>query len=556
MSVYNGERYLQESVESILNQTFPDFEFIIIDDGSTDSSGEILQDYAQRDNRIRVVSRTHLGLAESLNRGISLARGEWIARQDADDISDHDRLRSQVEFLQANPTVGILGTVVKIIDKEGNVVGIIEHELKNGDIRFRLLRDNSLTHGSVMFSRSVFEKVGGYDEDIEYTQDYDLWCRMSRHTDLANLPLSLYAWRDLETNISNARAREQALFRDQISVRHCSRLIREQLVALSAREDNCDIIVDVSAVICTRNRHDDVVRCISSILGQDRIPREIVVVDSSDATRLGVTIGELFPAQKSGIVARYIRAAPGLTHQRNVGVRESTGGILLFLDDDVILYNGYVREILEVFQKKPENIGGVMGNIVNLHRDESTWNQIKRLFFVYSYGDGRFLASGAATWPNGLPELMLVEFLCGGQTAYRRQVCEELGFDEDFFSGYSVLEDVDFSYRASRKYRNYFCPQAQCFHNNMSLPAYSKPEMYRQMVLANHAYHFRKNVPKTLPNRVAFFLSMFFIKHQKGIRAFVGLLSRFKRRLLALAPAIGSNIPKKLAELRRPSLWM
>ena len=139
---------------------------------------------------------------------------------------------------------------------------------------------------------------------------------------------------------------------------------------------------------------------------------------------------------------------------------------------------------------------------------------------------------------------MEVEFLCGGQTAYRRQVCEEFGFDEDFFSGYSALEDVDFSYRVSRKYRNHYCPRARCFHNNMSPPAYSNPERFRQMILAGHAYHFRKNVPKNLLNRTAFLISMFFIKHQEGIRAFVWLLSRVKHRLLALPVAIGSNISK------------
>ena len=554
MSVFNGERYLPDALDSIRGQTFSDFEFIIVDDGSTDSTSKILRDYTRSDERVRVVTQDRVGLTMSLNKGIILARGEWIARQDADDISDSERLRSQLEFLDSNPAIGVLGTFARIIDEEGNSIRIVEHATQDIDIRFKLLRDNSFSHGSVVFSRRVFEQAGGYDEDMTYCQDYDLWCRMSLYTGLANLHSVLYSWRDVETNISNRKALEQARFRDQISLRHCTRSIRQGLVALSTREDSSASIVDVSAIICTRNRHDDVVRCISSILDQDRVPREIIVVDSSEDTRLGMTLGELLPGQRSRIVTRYIRATSGLTHQRNVGVRESTGDILLFLDDDMILYDGFVREILEIFQRRPENIGGVMGNIVNLHRDDSMWNLIKRLFFVYSFGDGRFQASGAALWPNGLPVLMEVEFLCGGQTAYRRRICEEFGFDEEFFSGYCVLEDVDFSYRVSRRYKNFYCSKALCFHNNMSLPARTNPEAYKQMMLVSHAYHFHKNVPKTLFNRVAFFLSMFFIKHQKGIQDFVWLFYRVKYRLATSIAAISSGILKGLALLKRATL--
>ena len=119
MSVLNGERFLREAVESILDQSLREFEFIIINDGSTDFSGSILDSYQHKDPRLRVVHQENMGLVESLNRGCGLARGKYIARMDADDIAIQDRLRWQADFMETHPEVGVVGGAVEVIDTTG-----------------------------------------------------------------------------------------------------------------------------------------------------------------------------------------------------------------------------------------------------------------------------------------------------------------------------------------------------------------------------------------------------------------------------------------------------
>ncbi|MBW1676052.1 MAG: glycosyltransferase [Deltaproteobacteria bacterium] len=537
MSVYNGEPYLREAVESILNQTFTDFEFIIIDDGSTGSTREILSSYD--DPRIRLVDNgENIGLTKSLNKGMVLARGEYVARQDADDVSLPERLASQVHFLADHPEVGVLGTAVKIINSEGEVASIGRHEVEDTDIRFKLLRNNSFAHGSVMFSRIIFERVGGYDENLGYTQDYDLWWRMSRHTRLANLSEPLYCWRKAEGNVTSSRRYEQAQTADRISVRNCLDTIKEILEELKGTGEGREF-ADASAIICTKDRYSDVVRCICHVLKQDVMPREIVIVDASkdnivEAMVTGTLFDVAFP------VIRHIRSKPGLTYQKNLGIRNSTSSIILFLDDDILLYPEFLHNILRVFDEAPGPIGGVTGNIVNIDRDEKSYCALlRRIFFSYGFGDGSFKRSGAATYPYGLSEVKEVEFLCGGQTAYRREVCEEFWFEELFFEGYSYLEDVEFSYRVSRKYKNYYTPYAPSFHNNKTPLKQHHPDVYRSMKLRNHKYHFRKNVPKSLLNWVAFSLCVFHIKHQRKLESLPDPLGWLKCRFLS---AISSRI--------------
>lgn len=537
MSVYNGEPYLRKAIDSILNQTFTDFEFIIINDGSTDSTAHVLRKYAQRDDRIRIVDQANSGLTKSLNRAVSLSRGEWIARQDADDISMATKLEKQLAFLADHPEVGVLGTAVKTINSESKVTSIGWHEVEDADIRFKLLRNNSFAHGSMMFSMIIFKRAGGYDESLEYTQDYDLWWRMSRYTRLANLPEPLYCWRKAEGNITSSRRYEQAQTADRISVRNCLDTIREVLGELKGRGEGREF-ADVSAIICTKDRYSDVVRCICHVLKQDVMPREIVIVDASKDNIVEAMVTGTFDVAFP--VIRHIRSRPGLTHQKNVGIRNSTSSIILFLDDDILLYPEFLRNILRVFDEATSPIGGVMGNIVNIDRDEKSYCALlRRIFFSYGFGDGRFKRSGAATYPYGLPEVKEVEFLCGGQTAYRREVCEEFWLEELFFQGYSYLEDVEFSYRVSRKYKNYYTSYARSFHNNKTPLKQHHPNVYRPMKLRNHKYHFRKNVPKNLLNWLAYSLCVFHIKHQRKLESLLDPLGWLKCRFLS---AISSRI--------------
>ena len=176
MPVHNGEKYVVDAIESILDQTFGDFEFIIIDDASQDNSLAILKEYALRDERIRVIENKHnQGISVSLNKGIAIARGEYIARMDADDISLPERFAVQTSFMDANPDIGVCGTYVEYI---GGDFGAQPTLGTHDSIYARLLFENAFAHPTMMLrSEAVHDGNLYYDEDILYAQDYELWSR-------------------------------------------------------------------------------------------------------------------------------------------------------------------------------------------------------------------------------------------------------------------------------------------------------------------------------------------------------------------------------------------
>ncbi len=208
MSVYNGERYLKEAIESILHQTFTDFEFLIVNDGSTDGSLEIIQSY--QDGRVRVINNEqNIGLTKSLNKAIRQTRGEYIARQDADDISLSNRFEEQTKYFDQHPEVALLGTSVYKIDEQGKVVGkIIVPEKPVGN----LLKGNQFSHGSTMFTKEVVDRLGGYNELFKYCQDYELWGRIAKHYKVRNLTQALYKLRFHGENIRSLKRDESALY--------------------------------------------------------------------------------------------------------------------------------------------------------------------------------------------------------------------------------------------------------------------------------------------------------------------------------------------------------
>lgn len=209
MSVYNGERFLKPAVDSILNQTFSAFVFLILNDGSRDKTAKILEGYD--DPRLRVLeNRENLGLAKSLNRGLGIAETEYIARMDADDISHPDRLLKQIRYLDENPDVGLLGTRYVGIDEDGREWGEIYVPIGSDNIKRNLLVRNSFCHGSVVFRKSVIERAGCYNEDITVAQDYDLWLRVAEICPVENYPEVLHKWRvNEQTGISVTRFSEQ-----------------------------------------------------------------------------------------------------------------------------------------------------------------------------------------------------------------------------------------------------------------------------------------------------------------------------------------------------------
>jgi glycosyltransferase involved in cell wall biosynthesis len=192
MSAHNASCHLESSIESMLKQTFKDFEFIVVNDGSTDSTLNILDSYRQKDNRIKIIVNTrNIGLTKSLNEAIRMAKGEYIARMDADDIALPERLENQVNFLDKNPDVGMVGTAYYEMDSKGKIVGEKVFPTTDKKLRDVLIRYNPFFHGSVMIRKEVFDRVGLYNENIPKAQDYELWFRIARNYKIANLPLLL-----------------------------------------------------------------------------------------------------------------------------------------------------------------------------------------------------------------------------------------------------------------------------------------------------------------------------------------------------------------------------
>jgi len=195
MPVYNGSAYLADAVESILNQTFSDFEFLIIDDGSTDGTREILKEYQKSDSRILVHSQPHLGLVSALNKGIETATGIFIARMDADDISEPTRLAEQVAFLTQHPDVGVLGAKMKIIDKNKTLQGNYDVPVFHGLIAWNLLFGRSFAHPTVMIRKDLIRSAGGYKDHLPFVEDTELWLRLIEKTRFANLDRLLVTYR-------------------------------------------------------------------------------------------------------------------------------------------------------------------------------------------------------------------------------------------------------------------------------------------------------------------------------------------------------------------------
>jgi len=238
MSVFNGERFLAEAVESILGQTFGDFEFIIVDDGSTDGSPRILHSYANGDSRVRIYHQPNQGLAHSLNRGCALARGRYIARMDADDVSVPDRLMWQVRLMEEYPELGAAGGWVEYIDNQGRVFGDLHCPLDNQSIRSDLYQLGCpLCHPATIMRKSVFLATGGYREPFLDAEDYDLWLRFAEHSQLANLDRVVLKYRHHAGQVSDRRLRQQ-----------CLSTLAAREIALSGRSQLQDVLKSVRAI--------------------------------------------------------------------------------------------------------------------------------------------------------------------------------------------------------------------------------------------------------------------------------------------------------------------
>lgn len=222
LPVYNAEKFLSEAINSILNQTYQNFEFLLINDGSTDTSRAIILNYS--DARIRYLeNEKNIGLIQTLNRGIAEAKGSYIARMDADDVSRADRLIKQVDFLESNPSYGMVGSWCSVINSSKK----IEYHTSHESLQFSLLNYCCFVHPSVMLRKSVLtENQFSFDPHFVHSEDYELWTRLLTKTKAANLPDYLLAYREHEHQISSIYREDQlAMF---------SKIIRNYLQRLDA----------------------------------------------------------------------------------------------------------------------------------------------------------------------------------------------------------------------------------------------------------------------------------------------------------------------------------
>lgn len=186
MPAYNAERFLDEAMESILQQTYTDFELIVVDDGSTDSTPEILRRYVEQDSRVRVLrNETNLGIVHALNWGFAKCRGEYVARMDADDVSMPNRLARQVAVLESDPSILVLGGSVSYMDSEGNLLDVV----RRSQFRHSLLHSTPLLHPTVIIRKRALDGIETvYEEKYLYAEDYFLWLRLARKGKLDAVP--------------------------------------------------------------------------------------------------------------------------------------------------------------------------------------------------------------------------------------------------------------------------------------------------------------------------------------------------------------------------------
>lgn len=223
MSVYNGADHLEKSIDSVLNQTFTDFEFIIIDDGSTDKTPHLLENYSRQDKRIRVITQNNLGLTQSLNRGIRIAKGKYIARQDADDVSLPNRLEKQVNLMEKRDDVVLCGA---------NCINILPNGFKTtwgweneNTLKKTIFYKTPFAHSTAFIRKTTLDHVGGYNENYATSQDAELWMHLSKYGIVAMIEEPLLERYILDSSISKRKALQQ--FRDSYiaRVRYSSGLI-------------------------------------------------------------------------------------------------------------------------------------------------------------------------------------------------------------------------------------------------------------------------------------------------------------------------------------------
>ncbi len=423
MSVYNGEKYLEQAIRSVLRQTFPNFEFIIVDDASTDKSTEIISSFD--DPRIKLIrNKTNIGLTLSLIEGINQAKGEYIARMDADDVSLPHRLETEVRFLDLHQDYALVGSSFYVINDMGENMGIIPVLLCYDQIKNELLNKNCFCHGSILIRKTAYESVGGYNSDFRYAQDYDLWLRIAEKYKIGNIEEPLYCWRDSSECASRAKGEEQRNFADKA---------REN--AILRRKSNVDPTDGrplVSIIVPTFNRPHLIGNTILSILNQTYPNIEIVVINDC-----GSPVEDIVCHFNSNKNITYVRHSKnmGLAAARNTGIRVAKGDYIGYLDDDDIYYPDHVEVLVDYLIKNKAQIAYTDACRVCQKLINGKWETLERkLLYSMDFNNDTILIS------NMFPVLCVLH----------EKKCVDIvgGFDESL----KTHEDWDLWIRMSRKF--------------------------------------------------------------------------------------------------------
>ena len=279
MPVFDGERYLEEALDSILGQSLGDFELIVIDDGSTDGTAGILEERARRDERLHLFHEEHRGLIAALNQGCGLARGTYIARMDADDVAMPDRLERQVAFLDRHPAVAVLGGAVRVIGGNGTFSHEWHPPAEDRQIKDMLRRSNLFTHSAVMMRKDAFDAAGGYRKPFLHAEDYDLWLRMADRFELANLAEVIACSRIHPGQVSAANLRLQV-----------ASALAAQAAARIRRDTGRDPVLDEEVV------NGELLARLA--VSSDRVSRELIARQRSWAAQM-IAIGEYETAERA-----------------------------------------------------------------------------------------------------------------------------------------------------------------------------------------------------------------------------------------------------------------
>lgn len=215
MSAYNSQKFISDSISSILNQTYDHWELIIINDASLDNTLEIINQFSEKDPRIKIIdNKKNLGLTTSLNVGIRNSNGEFIARLDSDDIAEPSRLEKELDYLHAYPDVGLVGSGAHLINSFGNKIGSMNVISQPNCVNRFLINLNPFIHSSIMVRKKALDDVGYYRENFRYSQDYDLILRLNDKYKLSNIALPLIRWRVSNSSVTMQHHTLQRIYAD------------------------------------------------------------------------------------------------------------------------------------------------------------------------------------------------------------------------------------------------------------------------------------------------------------------------------------------------------